>query len=96
MIQIQSAGFASNYRTGFIAKFHVQALLSVRHVAITGVYGPTEARREAIAKDINGLELGPCQAFASLQAMLTSGEVDAAWILRPTTRGSTSCGRFTP
>ncbi len=68
---------------GFIAKFHVQALLSVRHVAITGVYGPTAARRDAITKDINGLELGPCRAFASLQAMLTSGEVDAAWILAP-------------
>ena len=68
---------------GFIAKFHVQALLSVRHVAIAGVYGPTAARREAITNEINALELGPCRAFASLEAMLTSGEVDAAWILAP-------------
>jgi predicted dehydrogenase len=68
---------------GFVARFHVQALLSVRHVTITGVFGPTGARREAITKEINALELGPCRAFASLEAMLTSGEIDAAWILAP-------------
>src|SRR5271157_4791555 len=68
---------------GFIARFHVQAFLSVRHVAIAGVYGPTASRRDAITREINALELGPCRAFASLEAMLTSGEIDAAWILAP-------------
>lgn len=75
---------------GFIARFHVQAMVSVRHAIISGVYGLSAAQREALAQEVNALELGPCRAFASLEAMLTSGEVDAVWILRRTTRGSTS------
>ena len=68
---------------GFIARFHLQAFLSVRHVTVAGVYGPTAARRDALTKEINSLELGPCNSFNSLDAMLASGEVDAAWILAP-------------
>jgi predicted dehydrogenase len=68
---------------GFIARFHVRAFLSVRHVVIAGVVNPTMARAEALAKEINALELGPCAAFPSIEAMLTSGEVDAVWILAP-------------
>jgi predicted dehydrogenase len=66
--------------SGFIANFHLQALVSVRHVSVTGVYSPTAANREALAAKANALELGPCRAFASLEAMLISGEVDAVWI----------------
>src|SRR3984893_19194543 len=64
----------------FTANFHLQALVSVRHVAVTGIYSPTAAHREALAAKANALELGPCRAFASLEAMLISGEVDAVWI----------------
>ncbi|MGD0314583.1 MAG: Gfo/Idh/MocA family oxidoreductase [Xanthobacteraceae bacterium] len=66
--------------SGFIAKFHLQALLSVRHATVAGVYSPTAAHREALAAEANALELGPCRAFLSLEAMLLSGEVDALWI----------------
>ena len=66
--------------SGFIAKFHLQALMSVRHVTVTGIHSPTAAHREALAAQANALELGPCLPFASLEAMLTSGEVDAVWI----------------
>jgi predicted dehydrogenase len=66
--------------SGFIAKFHLQALQSVRHVTVSGVYSPTATNREALARDANAMELGPCRAFASLEAMLISGEVDAVWI----------------
>jgi predicted dehydrogenase len=69
--------------SGFIAKFHLQALQSVRHVAVTGVFSPTQANRDALAALANSLELGPCRAFASIEAMLISGEVDAVWILVP-------------
>jgi predicted dehydrogenase len=69
--------------SGFIAKFHLQALVSVRHVAVTGVYSPTASNREALAAQANALELGPCRAFPSLEAMLLSGEVDALWIAVP-------------
>jgi predicted dehydrogenase len=66
--------------TGFIAKFHLQALTSVRHVTVAGIYSPTAAHREALAAQANALELGPCQPFSSLEAMVISGEVDAVWI----------------
>jgi predicted dehydrogenase len=66
--------------SGFIANFHLQALLSVRHVTVSGVYSPTAANREAIAAKANALELGPCRPFPPLEAMLISGEVDAVWI----------------
>jgi predicted dehydrogenase len=66
--------------SGFINNFHLQALVSVRHVSVTGVYSTTAANREALAAKANALELGPCRAFASLEAMLISGEVDAVWI----------------
>jgi len=66
--------------SGFIAKFHLQALVSVRHVSVTGIYSPTAANREALAAQANALELGPCRPFPSLEAMLISGEVDAVWI----------------
>ena len=66
--------------SGFIAKFHLQSLLSVRHATVAGVYSPTAAHREALAAEANALELGPCRAFPSLEAMLLSGKVDALWI----------------
>jgi predicted dehydrogenase len=69
--------------SGFIANFHLQALMSVRHVAVTGIYSPTAANREALAAKANALELGPCRPFPSLEAMLISGEVDAVWIAVP-------------
>jgi predicted dehydrogenase len=70
--------------SGFINNFHLQALVSVRHVTVAGVYSPTAAHREALAVKANALELGPCRPFASLEAMLISGEIDAIWIGVPT------------
>jgi predicted dehydrogenase len=69
--------------SGFIAHFHLQALLGVRHAQVTGVYSPTPANRDALAAQANALELGPCRAFDSLEAMLTSGEIDAIWMMNP-------------
>jgi predicted dehydrogenase len=69
--------------SGFVAKFHVEALLSVRHVTVSGIYSPNAKHREALAQRVNELELGPCQAFPSLEAMLLSGAVEAVWILSP-------------
>src|SRR5215510_5439490 len=69
--------------SGFIAKFHLQALVGVRNVAVGGVYSPTAAHREALARQANAMDLGPCTSFDSLAAMATSGAVDALWILAP-------------
>ncbi|MFL5802113.1 MAG: Gfo/Idh/MocA family protein [Roseiflexaceae bacterium] len=69
--------------SGFIAHFHLQALLGVRNVQVAGVYSPTAAHREALAQKANAMELGPCAAFESLEAMVASDSVDAIWMLNP-------------
>jgi predicted dehydrogenase len=69
--------------SGFIAHFHLQALVSVRNVEVRAVYSPTPANREALAQRANELDLGPCQAYDSIDALLDSGMVDAIWILSP-------------
>ena len=79
--------------SGFINNFHLQALVSVRHVTVTGVFSPTAAHREALAAKANALELGPCRPFASLEAMLISGEVDAVGSACRISPGSTPCAK---
>lgn len=69
--------------SGFMANFHLTSLTGVRNVTVTGVYSPTPTRREAFAARARSLDLGPCVAYPSLEAMLRSGEVDAVWIVNP-------------
>jgi len=79
-IEMQRIGMIGS---GFIAKFHLQSLIGVRNVAVTGVYSPTAAHREAFARQADAMDLGPCTAYDGLAAMATSGAVDALWILGP-------------
>jgi len=50
---------------GFMAQFHLRALLGVRNAVLAGVWSPTPARRDAFAAAVNRDGLGPCTAFAS-------------------------------
>ena len=72
--------------SGFIAKFHLKAFESVRHVQITGVFSPTAAHRDALAAAANAAELGPCRAHATLESLLAADDVDAIWLLAPNDR----------
>lgn len=69
--------------SGFIAHFHLKALVGVRNVEVTGVYSPTEAKRRAFADAVRDLDLGTCTAHASLEALCAAPDVDAIWILSP-------------
>jgi predicted dehydrogenase len=69
--------------SGFIARFHLQALCGVRHAVAAGVYSPRAERRESFAAAAQALDVGPCKPYASLEAMLTSGEIDAVWLCNP-------------
>ena len=69
--------------SGFIANFHLQALLGVRDAEVGGVFSPTRDHREALADTANGMGLGPCKAYGSLEELVASEEVDAVWILGP-------------
>jgi len=72
--------------SGFIARFHVKSFLAVRHAQITGVYSPTAANRDALARQVNDAELGPCRAHADLESLLAADDVDAIWLLAPNDR----------
>ena len=69
--------------SGFMAGFHLLGLQGVRNARVTAVHSTTAARREAFAAKATAMGLGPCRAFASLEAMLTSGEIDAVWLVNP-------------
>jgi predicted dehydrogenase len=69
--------------SGFIAHFHLQALLGVRNALVAGVFSPTAANREALAQQANALDLGPCVAFSSLEELVRSDAIDAIWLLAP-------------
>jgi predicted dehydrogenase len=69
--------------SGFIAGFHLDALLGVRDVVVAGVFSPTPAHREALAQRADAMGLGPCRAYGSVGELVASGEVDAVWILGP-------------
>jgi predicted dehydrogenase len=69
--------------SGFIANFHLQALLGVRDAQVSGVFSPTRAHRETLANKANGMGLGPCKAYGSVEELVASDEVDAVWILGP-------------
>ncbi len=69
--------------SGFIGHFHLQAMVGVRNVDIAGVYSPTHAHRENLAKAANAKGLGPCTAHDSLASLISAPDVDAIWILSP-------------
>ena len=69
--------------SGFIANFHLQALLGVRDAQVSRVFSPTRTHRETLANKANGMGLGPCKAYGSVEELVASDEVDAIWILGP-------------
>ena len=56
--------------SGFIANFHLQALLGVRDAQVSGVFRPTRAHRATLANSANGMGLGPCKAYGSVEDLV--------------------------
>ncbi|PLU80514.1 hypothetical protein BMJ22_17850, partial [Sinorhizobium medicae] len=48
--------------TGFIAHFHLNSLIGVRNVEVTGVYSRSAANRERFVGEAEALDLGRCRA----------------------------------
>jgi predicted dehydrogenase len=69
--------------TGFIAQFHLRAMVGVRNVEVTGVFSRQTANRERICKLVDSLGLGSCRAHDSLESLFRADDVDAIWILLP-------------
>jgi predicted dehydrogenase len=69
--------------SGFVAGFHLQAMVAVRDVVLAGVYSPTADHREDFARRAGDAGLGPCRAFSSVEELVGSEDIDAVWILGP-------------
>ena len=69
--------------TGFIAAFHLRAMVGVRNVEVTGVFSRQPANRERIVRMVETLGLGSCRAHDSLESLFQADDVDAIWILLP-------------
>lgn len=68
---------------GFIARFHVQSLGSVRDVVVGGVQSRTRASAEGLAAYCNEGRLGEPSVFDSAEELCASDEIDVVWILAP-------------
>ena len=69
--------------SGFIAHFHLNALIGVRNVDVTGVFSRNGENRERIVRRADGLGLGICRSHESLESLVRADDVDAIWILSP-------------
>lgn len=69
--------------SGFIAHFHLKAMLNVRNVEVTGVYSRSAEKRQRFVEQVAELGLGECQSHDSLESLVRAKDVDAIWILSP-------------
>ena len=68
---------------GFISRFHIQSLLGVRDVDVTGVFSKTKQSAEDTAALANDLGVGPAKAFNNITEMVADPGVDAIWVCSP-------------
>ncbi len=69
--------------TGFIAQFHLQAMIGVRNIEVTGVFSRSAEKRARICQMGAERELGGCRSHESLESLVRADDVDAIWILSP-------------
>ena len=66
---------------GFITRFHIQSLISVRNVDVLGVVSRTRSSAAAIANKIGvGVD---AKAYDSITEMIADPNIDALWICSP-------------
>ena len=68
---------------GFISRFHIQSLLGVRDVDVTGVFSKTKQSAEDTASLANDLGVGPAKVFDNITEMVADPDVDAIWVCSP-------------
>ena len=68
---------------GFISRFHIQSLLGVRDVDVTGVFSKTKQSAEDTATLANDLGVGPTKVFNNITEMVADPGVDAIWVCSP-------------
>tara|TARA_B110000438_G_C15817630_1_gene652704 strand:- start:282 stop:1532 length:1251 start_codon:yes stop_codon:yes gene_type:complete len=68
---------------GFISRFHIQSLISVRDVDVIGVMSKTKKSAEETAQLANNIGLGPAKAYETITEMIEDPNIDALWVCSP-------------
>ena len=68
---------------GFISRFHIQSLISVRDVDVLGVMSKTKQSAEETADLANDLGLGPGKAYDTITEMIEDPSINALWVCSP-------------
>ena len=68
---------------GFISRFHIQSLISVRDVDVLGVMSKTKQSAEETADLANELGLGPAKAYDTITEMIEDPNINALWVCSP-------------
>jgi predicted dehydrogenase len=69
--------------SGFMARFHLQAMVGVRDAVIGGVFSPDRQHREDYRSQVDAAGLGPCRSFGSVGELARSDDIDAIWVVGP-------------
>jgi predicted dehydrogenase len=69
--------------SGFMAHFHLQAMVGVRDAVIAGVFSPDPQHRESFRHEAETAGLGPCRSFGSVEDLAGSDDIDAIWVVGP-------------
>jgi predicted dehydrogenase len=69
--------------SGFVARFHIQSLVSVRDADCVAVTSPTRAHAESAAALARDLGVGEGKVYGSVGEMAADPAVDAIWICSP-------------
>ena len=69
--------------SGFVAKFHIQSLVSVRDADLAAITSPTREHAEEAAQLARSLSVGSPQLHSSVAEMVSDPAVDAIWICSP-------------
>jgi predicted dehydrogenase len=69
--------------SGFITRFHMQSWIGVREADVRGVWSPNLKHAEETAALGRSLRIGDTKAFATIEAMVASPEIDCIWLCGP-------------
>ena len=69
---------------GFITRFHIQSLISVRNVDVMGIMSRTKASAEESAELARSIGVGDdAKAFDTITDMIADPNIDALWVCSP-------------
>ena len=69
--------------SGFVARFHIESLVSVRDCEVAAICSPTREHAESAAALARSLGCGEPKVYGSVGEMVADPAVDAVWICSP-------------